>query len=502
MPTKEQIFAPMSPAQAVAADGLLSGIAAGDVIVLKGDPGSGRTTILQTIHGRMGGAFIGMRQFMKALSGQPAAIEEAFLDCVTEALGDHDLVMVDDLHLIMEVGEGCNYPRENLLDAALTSLLADARPRGKKLLFVVGSYAPWPVRRRAYSWEIGSFGPADYESICRVYLDAEAADGLDFVQIHRFAPALNAHQLTNASVWLRRERGLNTESFIEYLRSQDLTSNVEIEEVAKVDWNDLKGVEEVIRALEVKIALPFENDALAAELSLKPKRGVLLAGPPGTGKTTVGRALAHRLRSKFFLIDGTMIAGSRDFYSKIQEVFEAARRNAPSVIFIDDADVIFEGETERGLCRYLLTMMDGLESASSERVCVMMTAMEPSNLPAAVLRSGRVELWLEMRLPDEEAREAILRGKLSPLPPPLGNTDVATVASESRGLTGADLKAVVEDGKLLFAYDKAHRNSLRPAEEYFLEAIATVRTNRKRYARRKPSQVMETVKVGFTMAVE
>jgi transitional endoplasmic reticulum ATPase len=497
---KEMSITTLSPAQRVAADGLLSGIAAGDVVVLRGDAGSGRTTVLQTIHAQAGGVLIGMRQFMRALGKQPVAIEEAFLDFVMEALSGHDVVIVDDLNLVMEAVAGCNYPWENLLDAALTSVLAESRSKGKKLLFAVGGHAPVPVHRRAYSWEIGSFGATDYESICRAYLRADAADCLDFVQIHRFAPVLNAHQLTNASVWLRREHGVNTERFVEYLRSQDLTSNVEIEQVAKVDWNDLKGVDEVIRALEAKIALPFENDALATELSLKPKRGVLLAGPPGTGKTTIGRALAHRLKSKFFLIDGTMIAGSRDFYGKIHDVFQGAQRNAPSIIFIDDADVIFDGEEERGLCRYLLTMMDGLESASAERVCVIMTAMEPSNLPAAVLRSGRVELWLEMRLPDEEAREVILRGRLSSLPAPLGTTDVAAIASASRGLTGADLKAVVEDGKLLFAYDKAHMRAFRPTEDYFLEAIATVRNNRQRYARRKSPQAMEAVKVGFMMS--
>ena len=115
-----------------------------------------------------------------------------------------------------------------------------------------------------------------------------------------------------------------------------------------MNLKDLKGVDAVIQALEAKIALPFENSALSAELSLKAKRGVLLAGPPGTGKTTVGRALAHRLKSKFFLVDGTMIAGTRDFFSEIHRVFDAARKNAPSIVFIDDADVIFEAEGDRG----------------------------------------------------------------------------------------------------------------------------------------------------------
>ena len=62
--------------------------------------------------------------------------------------------------------------------------------------------------------------------------------------------------------------------------------------------------------LETNIVLPLENDALANEFKLRSKRGVLLYGPPGTGKTTVGRAMAHRLKGKFFLIDGTFIAGT------------------------------------------------------------------------------------------------------------------------------------------------------------------------------------------------
>jgi len=490
----------LSPAQQEAADGLIQGFSAGNIVLLRGETGFGRTTVLQSIHRELGGSFIGMREFMASLSRQGGgAIEESFLDLMLEALDHHHLVILDDLDLITDVVEGCNYPRANLFDAALTSLLSDAEIRGKKLLFAVEDDCPSPVDCRAYAWRIGAFRPDDYQAICRAYLSPQIADSLDYAKIHHFAPMLNAHQLRKAGVWLRRERNLDTERFIEYLRAEDLASNVRIEEVAKVDWNDLKGVDEVIEALEAKIALPFENDALAAELNLKPKRGVLLAGPPGTGKTTIGRALAHRLKSKFFLIDGTMIAGTTNFYAKIREAFESARRNAPSIIFIDDADVLFDGESDRGLCRYLLTMLDGLESASSGRICVMMTAMEPSDLPAAVLRSGRVELWLEMRLPDEEARAMILRGKLSALPAPLGGCDATVLAEASQGLTGADLNAVVEDGKLLFAYDKARGRCPRSPEDYFLEAIATIRKNRRSYAKRKPSPLVETMRIGFAV---
>lgn len=202
------------------------------------------------------------------------------------------------------------------------------------------------------------------------------------------------------------------------------------------------------------------------------------------------------MQGRFFLIDGTVIAGTTDFHETVSGIFEAAKKNAPSVIFIDDSDVIFE-DNSKGFYRYLLTMLDGLESASAERVCVMITAMDVGSLPAALLRSGRIELWLETRLPDQAARAAILRNYLCRLPRPLGVADIETLAVASHNLTGADLKAVVEDGKLAYAHDRVNENAVRAVEVYFLEAIEAVRENRRRYRRSKPPQLSEGVKFGF-----
>jgi len=190
-------------------------------------------------------------------------------------------------------------------------------------------------------------------------------------------------------------------------------------------------------------------------------------------------------------VDGTFIAGTDSFYGRINQVFEAAKDNAPSVIFIDDADAIFEDGEERGLYRYLLTMIDGLESESAGRVCVMMTAMNVAHLPPALVRSGRVELWLEMKLPNPEARAEILTTLVANLPDELRGLDASQIVAATEGFTGADLKAMVEDGKAIYCYDKAQGIQPQPTTEYFLRAVTTVKENKQHYAAAEAQALMQ-----------
>lgn len=477
----------LSPTQQKEFDRLAYALQVGSAVALWGGTGTGKTTILQQLHRVRGGKFLNMKDFVEAMRGQhPLAVEETFERLMMDALIQNDTVILDDLHLLYDVVCGCGYdnayPRAKFLDAPLTTLLVHAEEAGKRLVFGSEGSTSGVLSKRCYFAGIEKFTEEDYAFLCHVFLEPEQAANLDYKQIHRFAPRLNAHQLRSACAWLKPESELDTEKFVNYLLSQRLASNVDLEEVAQVDLYDLKGLDEMIQSLEAHIILPLENDALAQELDIKPKRGVLLSGPPGTGKTTVGRALAHKLKSKFFLIDGTFISGSQNFYGRVHQVFEAAKQNAPAIVFIDDSDVIFQSGEELGLYRYLLTLMDGLESESAGRVCVMMTAMDEANLPPALVRSGRIELWLRTSLPDEDARTAILRERVLRMPSAIGEIDVTALAAATESLTGADIKRVMEDGKILLAYDKARNLPLRPATDYFLEAIATVRENKERYA--------------------
>ena len=498
----------LTPAQRRAFDHLSNGLKVGSIVRLSGGIGRGKTTVLKELHRQIGGAFLNMKDFVQASArSHPLALEETLYQVIFNALQSNPLVFVDDLHLLDLYSAGCHfYPRSGLFNSIMMGLCTYTLETGKKLIFSTNEHVAEAAQQRSYSFNIERFKVEDYTALVTTFRSADAANRIDLEKVFRFAPKLNGHQLKAACDWLVDHQPLTTEVFIEYLRSQRLASNVDLGEVQTVNLKDLKGVDDVLRNLEINIVLPLENDELANQLKLRSKRGVLLYGPPGTGKTTVGRALAHRLKGKFFLIDGTFIAGTQQFYQRIQQVFEAAKENAPAVIFIDDADAIFEDGEERGLYRYLLTMLDGLESESAGRVCVMMTAMNVAHLPPALVRSGRIELWLEMKLPDPQSRAQILSENLATLPPEIQAVDASQIIAASDGFTGADIKRLVEDAKAIYAYDKSRQLGLRPTTEYFLRAIESVRENKAHYAAAeahaamRPKNPMAGLMNSFTMS--
>lgn len=133
----------LSPVQQSAAAALLEGLSVGGVLALLGEAGTGKTTILRHLHALRGGAFVVVREFAQGLR----AIEDA--------LHAHDLLLVDDLHLVTYIVGRHNDPRLYLIDAELTALLAESAALRKTILFTCRGKLPWPVARRAHTFEIG-----------------------------------------------------------------------------------------------------------------------------------------------------------------------------------------------------------------------------------------------------------------------------------------------------------------------------------------------------------
>jgi transitional endoplasmic reticulum ATPase len=470
----------LSPSQQDVLDRILALWPCSTVFSLWARPGMGRTSMIRELATKLNGSVILQASdwFADLDSRNPLQLEEAFVSRSIELLKSSPILLVDDFDRFMCAVANCNfaYPRQGLNHSALLSVLNVAANLKRRIVFASEGQVGEIIWPRCLHVGFSDFEPADYAFFLQKFL-GEKANGIDLARVFGFAPRLTVHQLKGCLDVLRERPSLTTEDVLEYLEKLKMASNVDVGAVRHVELDDLKGVDNVLESLKRYVVTPMIEDELARSYKLRPKRGILLYGPPGTGKTTVGRALAKRLRSKFFRIDGTFISGTRDYYDRIRQVFEGAKDNAPSVVFIDDCDTIFEEDQNAGLYRYLLTLMDGLESEGMSAVTVMMTAMDAACLPPALIRSGRVELWLEMKRPDRDARLQILSARMKSIPEGKAPKKLDAVAEATEGFTGADLERLVEDAKALMLEADVLKASPGDTTEFFLEAALEVKRN-------------------------
>ena len=454
------------------------------ILHLSASDSLGRTTVLKEFQRQSGAHWIDVRPFVESVAaGHPMAMEDAAWRVLMAAIEEHSHIIVDDFQLLFEFAMGCSgYPRSSYYRTVMHAIRLAASSRKCRIVIGSSGNLPESFAEVAWSTSISEFGVADYRQLFCQILN-RSLDEIDFEAVYRFAPNLNCHRIIHLCHWMKNKDSITTAQLLDFIQTQGMVGNVQMGQVQHVQLGDLCGVDDVITALEDHIIMPLENLQLAAELGLTPKRGVMLAGPPGTGKTTIGRALARRLRGKFFLIDGTVISGTEYFYHKINSIFHMAIENAPSIVFIDDSDVIFERGREHGLYRYLLTMLDGLESKSASDVCVIMTAMDLGNIPPALVRSGRIELWLEMRLPDDVSRRRLLEQLFADKVRVDAEEFWPEILSATDGFSGADLKRLVQDAKLQMAVDITRNRNREAFHQYLLRTASVISNSRLAYAR-------------------
>ncbi|ADC66306.1 AAA family ATPase, CDC48 subfamily [Ferroglobus placidus DSM 10642] len=184
---------------------------------------------------------------------------------------------------------------------------------------------------------------------------------------------------------------------------------------AGVTYEDIGGLKEELQKVREVIELPLKYPEIFQRLGIEPPKGVLLYGPPGTGKTLIAKAVANEIGATFLTINGPEIMSK--FYGeseqRLREIFEKAKENAPSIIFIDEIDAIaprrdeVTGEVERRVVAQLLTLMDGLEERG--QVIVIGATNRIEAVDPALRRPGRFDREIEIGVPDREGRFEILQ---------------------------------------------------------------------------------------------
>jgi len=240
-----------------------------------------------------------------------------------------------------------------------------------------------------------------------------------------------------------------------------MVSGAEMVEKPDVTYAEVAGLDEQIEAVREAIELPLTSPELFVKVGIKAPKGILLVGPPGCGKTLIAKAVANHTDATFIRMVGSELAqkyigeGGR----MVRELFSLAKEKSPSIIFLDEIDAIgakrLDGSTsgDREVQRTLMQLLAELDGFDSlENVKIIAATNRPDILDDALLRPGRFDRVIEIPMPDEKARSAILSLHVKNM-----NTkriNVQRVVELTEGYSGAELKATCVEAGMNAIRDK------------------------------------------------
>ena len=433
-------------------------------ILLHGPPGVGKTFIAKAIAGEYGMSLIHVStgDLVGAQQGQSAKnIAKAF---ETAERNQPCLLFFDEFDSVAQRrGDTPDQESRRTVNQLLTSLEAHRDQRALLVMAATNSIEhldPAVIRPGRFDRHIRIDLPdaPAREAIFRVELDDRPAAGdIDLETLVRrtegMTPAAIAKVVDVAALEVFREAARTGERL--ELRTENLLSALESlggqdrPTVEHWTWDSIILAPEIEAQLRQLQAI-IEDPETARRYGIDPPTGLLLAGPPGTGKTTVAEVLAAQARCSFYPVSGADVMSKwvGESEGNVRRLFERARENRPSIIFIDEIDAIAgrrgSVEVHDSHVNQLLAEIDGV--SGQRGVFVIGATNRPDQIDPAMLRGGRLSRTIVLGLPDAAGRLALLELQTARMP--TVDVSLAALAERTDGMSPADLKALCQEAGL------------------------------------------------------
>ena len=479
-------------------------------VLMQGPPGTGKTLLAKAVANESDAHFIsiaGPEIMSKYVGGSEENLREKFEEAEANA---PSIIFIDELDAIAPNRENTQGEAERRTVAQLLTLMDGLKSRGQVVIIGATNRPDSidPALRRPGRFdreiEIGvpdqeerleileihtrsmplsedvnleefaavthGFVGADLESLCR-----EAAMRV----VRRIIPDIKSDEEISEDVL--KKIIVEPKDFKEALKEiQPSALREVIVQVPDVKWDDIGGLGNVKQELQEAVEWPLKYPEKFENFGIRPPKGTLLYGVPGTGKTLLAKAVANESEANFISVKGPELLSKwvGDSEAGVREVFRKARQAAPTVIFFDEIDSIASsrggndgdsGVTKR-VVNQLLTEMDGMEEL--EDVAVIAATNRPDILDAGLMRPGRFDRHIKVDVPNEEGRLAIFKVHTKDMPI-ADDVDLEKLAKETEGYVGADIESVCREAAMLTLRNDI--DSKEVTNKYFQEALEKVK---------------------------
>ena len=490
------------------------GIAPPKGVLMHGPPGTGKTLLAKAVASESDAHFIainGPEIMSKYVGGSEENLREYFEEAEENS---PSIIFIDELDAIAPKREETNGEVERRTVAQLLTLMDGLKSRGQ--VVVIGATnrpdSLDPALRRPGRFdreiEIGVPDTDERKEVLEIHTrNMPLADDVDLDKIanttHGFVGADLESLCKEAAMRVVRrilpeiqnDEEIPKEVMEKIVVTGDDFKNAQKEiqpsalrevlvQIPDIKWDDIGGLEDVKQELKEAVEWPLKHPETFQHMGIRPPKGTLLYGIPGTGKTLLAKAVASESEANFISVKGPELLSKWVGESEkgVREVFRKAKQAAPTVIFFDEIDAIASArsgnDTDSGVTKrvvnQLLTEMYGLEELQD--VAIIAATNRPDILDAGLMRPGRFDRHIQVKEPDEEARLAIFKVHTKDMPLK-DDVDLEKLAKNTDGYVGADIESVCREAAMLTL-----RNDLEAKEipyKYFKEAIEKVKPGHK-----------------------